>query len=79
MGLPGIWRVALILISENLILLLSSLFLVPLFGGVGMALAYLLASLVLPAWLLPQLMKITMRALSRSVGTARAPVPEDFV
>jgi len=79
MGLPGIWRVALILISENVILLLSSLFLVPLFGGVGMALAYLLASLVLPAWLLPQLMKRTMRALSSSVGTARAPVPGDFV
>jgi O-antigen/teichoic acid export membrane protein len=70
MGMQGIWRVAVVALSENVILLLLSLVLVPRLGAVGMALAYLSASLLLPAWLLPQLMKKTMREISSSSDLA---------
>jgi O-antigen/teichoic acid export membrane protein len=78
MGLPGIWPVALILMSENILLLLFALILVPHLGGAGMALAYLLASLVLPAWLLPTRFKSTMRAISSPAKTGSA-YAGDFV
>jgi len=68
MGMKGIWRVAMVALSENALLLLLSLVLVPRLGAVGMALAYLSASLLLPAWLLPRLMKRTMLEISSSTA-----------
>lgn len=64
LGMPGIWRVAAVVLSENLLMLLFSLLLVPRLGASGMALAYLLASVVLPAWLLPVMMKRSLQRLS---------------
>jgi O-antigen/teichoic acid export membrane protein len=64
MGMPGIWRVAAVAFVENALLILFALLLVPRYGGLGMGLAYLAASLVLPVWLLPQLMKRTIREVS---------------
>jgi O-antigen/teichoic acid export membrane protein len=64
MGMPGIWKVAAVAFVENALLILFALWLVPRYGGLGMGLAYLAASLVLPAWLLPQLMKRTVREIS---------------
>jgi O-antigen/teichoic acid export membrane protein len=57
MGMPGIWRAAAVLVAENLLMLGFSVLLVPRLGASGMALAYLLASVVLPVWLLPRLMR----------------------
>jgi hypothetical protein len=72
MGMQGIWRVAMIAFSENVLLILLSLLLVPRLGAGGMALAYLLASLLLPVWLLPRLMKQTIREISSSSKIAEA-------
>ena len=70
MGMPGIWRAALVLLAENLLMLLFALALVPHLGAAGMALAYLAASVVLPVWLLPRLMQ---RELARAAATPQAP------
>jgi O-antigen/teichoic acid export membrane protein len=64
MGMQGIWRVAIVALFENVLLLVLSLLLVPRLGAAGMALSYLSASLLLPVWLLPQLMKKTIREIS---------------
>jgi O-antigen/teichoic acid export membrane protein len=66
MGTQSIWRVAMVAFFENILRLLLGLLLVPRLGAIGMAVAYLLASLVLPAWLLPKLMTRTMREISGS-------------
>jgi hypothetical protein len=65
MGMPGIWRAAVVLLAENLLMLLFALLLVPHLGAAGMALAYLAASVVLPVWLLPRLMQ---RELARAAS-----------
>ena len=72
MGMQGIWRVAMIALSENVLLIVLSLVLVPRLGAAGMAFAYLFASLLLPVWLLPRLMKQTIREISSSSGLAEA-------
>jgi O-antigen/teichoic acid export membrane protein len=64
MGMPGIWRAAAVLLSENLLMLLFALVLVPNLGAAGMALAYLAASVTLPVWLLPRLMKQELERIS---------------
>jgi O-antigen/teichoic acid export membrane protein len=64
MGMHGIWKLAMIALAENLLMLLFGIVLVPRLGASGMALAYLSASVVLPAWLLPQLMKRGLRRIS---------------
>jgi O-antigen/teichoic acid export membrane protein len=70
MGMPGIWRVAMIAFSEKVLLLPLSLVLVPRLGAAGMALAYLFASLLLPVWYLPHLMSKTIREISSTSGPA---------
>jgi len=70
MGMPGLWKVAMVSLAENLLVLLAGLFFARVFGAAGMALAYLTASLALPAWLLPLLMK---RSLQRIIDPASAP------
>jgi O-antigen/teichoic acid export membrane protein len=64
MGMHGIWKIAVTAFAENLLLLVLGAMLVPRLGGVGMALSYLLASLLLPAWLLPRLMRENLRDLT---------------
>jgi O-antigen/teichoic acid export membrane protein len=56
MGMRGIWKIAVIVLAENLLMLGFGALLAPSLGALGMALAYLAASLCLPAWLLPRLM-----------------------
>ena len=73
MGMQRIWRVALVLISEDLIMLILGITLVPVLGAVGMGLAYLFASVMLPAWLLPRLMRNMMQEISRSPSADAAP------
>ena len=65
MGMDAIWRVALVLLVEALLMLLFGILMVPRLGATGMALAYLSASLVLPAWLLPRMMN---RATERTAA-----------
>jgi O-antigen/teichoic acid export membrane protein len=63
MGMDGIWKLAGVALSENVLMLLFGLVLVPILGATGMALAYLLASVVLPAWLLPRMMAASLRRI----------------
>jgi O-antigen/teichoic acid export membrane protein len=65
MGMDGIWKVALVVFAEKLLIWLFGIVLVPRMGAAGMALAYLSASIVLPAWLLPGMMR---RALRRVIA-----------
>ena len=60
MGLQGIWKVAAVQLLENLLMILMGVILAPRFGPVGMALAYLLASVLLPVWILPRMMSATL-------------------
>ncbi len=62
MGMSGIWKIAVIVLAENLLMLIFGALLSPSFGPVGMAVAYLAASVALPVWLLPRMMH---RALAR--------------
>jgi O-antigen/teichoic acid export membrane protein len=64
MGMRVIWHVAGIVLAENVLMLAFGMFFVPRFGAAGMALAYLTASAVLPAWLLPRLMSAEIRRIS---------------
>jgi O-antigen/teichoic acid export membrane protein len=66
MGMRDIWQVAVVALSENLLLLLLSVVMVPRLGAAGMALAYLAASLLLPVWLLPRLMEKSIREMKQS-------------
>jgi O-antigen/teichoic acid export membrane protein len=64
MGMRGIWKLALVSVSENLLMLVFGILLVPRFGGLGMAIAYLAASIALPAWLLPRMMATAIKKIS---------------
>ncbi len=64
MGMKGIWRVAMIALCENLLMMIFGILLVPWLGARGMALAYLVASIALPAWILPRLMKAGIDSIS---------------
>jgi O-antigen/teichoic acid export membrane protein len=64
MGLQGIWRIAAVLCTENLLMLGFGLVLVPRLGAAGMALAYLSASVALPVWLLPRLMERALHKMA---------------
>ncbi len=70
MGMRGIWKIAVVLLAENLLMLLFGALLTPPFGALGMALAYLAASLCLPAWLLPRMMS---QAIEEIATTAAQP------
>lgn len=72
MGMERIWQAASVVLVENLLMLLLGVVLVPRLGAAGMALAYLLASALLPAWLLPQIMRGAIgQVLERQTATAR--------
>jgi O-antigen/teichoic acid export membrane protein len=72
MGMSAIWWVVVVEISENILMILFGILLVPHFGPTGMALAYLLASIVLPAWALPILFK---KQLQKDTLSAREIAP----
>lgn len=55
MGIGDIWRIGGVVFAENCIMVVCGVILAPRLGASGMALAYLLASLLLPAWLLPRM------------------------
>ncbi len=73
MGMRGIWKLALILLAENLLMLLFGALLTPPLGALGMALAYLAASLCLPAWLLPRMMTRAIDEIANQSYTRRPP------
>lgn len=73
MGLDRIWTVACLVIVENMVMLVIGGFAVPHFGAVGMAAAYLAASLVIPAWVLPRILRKRM-ALTFSAAGEPTPV-----
>lgn len=54
MGISDIWRIAGIVLAENCLMIACGAILAPRLGASGMALGYLLAALLLPAWLLPR-------------------------
>lgn len=66
MGMRGIWKVAAIVLAENLLMLAFGALLAPQLGALGMAFAYLAASLSLPAWLLPRLMRKTIDEMAET-------------
>jgi O-antigen/teichoic acid export membrane protein len=66
MGLQGIWRIAAVLFTENLLMLGIGLLLVPRLGAAGMALSYLCASIALPVWLLPRMMKSALHKITNA-------------
>jgi len=62
MGLDSLWKIAVVILAENALMLVLGILFVPGLGASGMALAYLVASVALPAWLLPRIMR---RAIER--------------
>ena len=64
MGLDRIWSVASLVIVENLAMLGLGRLAVPHFGALGMAAAYLLASVAIPAWALPRILRGALRSVS---------------
>ena len=60
MGLDRVWSVAALVMVENLIMLALGRLAVPHFGALGMAAAYLLASVMIPAWVLPRVLSKRM-------------------
>jgi O-antigen/teichoic acid export membrane protein len=70
MGLQNLWKLALVLLAENILMLFFGIVLVPHWGASGMALAYLTANIALPAWLLPRMMNRAMREISKLPSTA---------
>jgi O-antigen/teichoic acid export membrane protein len=77
MGMDNLWKVALVVLAENLLMLLFGMLLVPFWGATGMALAYLAASLALPVWLLPRLMQAAIRKTSDHAADTSPPVASD--
>ncbi|WP_263409886.1 lipopolysaccharide biosynthesis protein [Terriglobus tenax] len=61
MGLDRVWSIASLLITENIIMIGCGVLLVPRFHETGMAAAYLIASIALPAWLLPKLLDASLK------------------
>jgi O-antigen/teichoic acid export membrane protein len=55
-GLDRVWAVAGLVLLENSMVLAFGIIFVPRWGAIGMAVAYLLASIVVPAWLLPRIL-----------------------
>jgi O-antigen/teichoic acid export membrane protein len=72
MGLDRIWGVAGLVIVENLAMLGLGRLAIPHFGALGMALAYLVASAAIPAWILPSMLRKRMASTS-FVPSAPAP------
>jgi O-antigen/teichoic acid export membrane protein len=72
MGMERIWRAAWVALAENVLMLLFGIVLVPKLGAAGMALAYLAASVLLPAWVLPRMMRGALEQLIHVHGTATA-------
>jgi O-antigen/teichoic acid export membrane protein len=68
-GLDRVWIVAGLILLENCAMVAFGAALVPRWGGVGMAAGYLLASLALPAWILPRILKV--RFLDLKVHTSQ--------
>jgi O-antigen/teichoic acid export membrane protein len=66
MGLQSIWKVAVMIFLENTLMAGFGVILVPHLGPSGMALAYLLASLILPSWLLPRMLSRAIDRISES-------------
>jgi O-antigen/teichoic acid export membrane protein len=64
MGTDIIWQVAGVMVAENILMVVLALLLVPRFGSSGMGLAYLLASLLVPSWILPRMLAKTLRRAS---------------
>lgn len=60
MGLDRVWTVAALIFVENVSMLVMGALFVPAMDASGMALAYLFASVLLPAWLLPRILKNRM-------------------
>lgn len=66
MGLDRAWTVAGLVLIENLSMLALGAVLVPRIDASGMAAAYLLASALLPAWLLPRILSGRMNDIAQS-------------
>jgi O-antigen/teichoic acid export membrane protein len=68
MGLDRVWTVAGVILVENLVMLALGFFTVSHFGAVGMAGAYLLANICLPALVLPQILSKRISTITRHVA-----------
>lgn len=70
MGMDVIWKVAGVALAENIVMILAGVVLVPHLGASGMGLAYLLASVLLPTWLLPRMMSDAISGISHRQSSA---------
>jgi O-antigen/teichoic acid export membrane protein len=70
MGMNGIWKIAVIVLGENLLMLIFGAVLAPSFGPAGMAVAYLAASVCLPVWLLPRMMRKAIDTIATHANQA---------
>jgi O-antigen/teichoic acid export membrane protein len=57
MGLNRVWSVAALVMIENLAMVGIGRIVIPHYGALGMAGAYLLASVMIPAWVLPRMLR----------------------
>lgn len=64
MGMANLWQLALVIVGENILMLTMGVVLVPRFGALGMVLSYLFAILLLPAWLLPRMLRNTLQRVA---------------
>jgi hypothetical protein len=65
MGLDRVWTVAGVILLENVVMLALGALSVPHFGAVGMAGAYLLANICVPALVLPQILSKRISTITR--------------
>lgn|GEM_PF-2838999 len=73
MGLDRMWTVSSLVVIENLSMLGLGAVAIPRLGASGMGLAYLLASLMLPAWYLP---RVLARRMKQIMQNHPEPLPE---
>lgn len=73
MGVDRVWTAAALIFVENLMMLALGAAVIPHFGVSGLAFAYLLASLLVPVWLLPWILKNRMEQI---VDVEARPAPD---
>ena len=75
-GLDRVWVVTGIIGLENALMLVFGVILVPLWGAMGMACSYLLASLVGPAWVLPRILSKRLRQFGSNPRSSAQPAQQ---
>jgi O-antigen/teichoic acid export membrane protein len=70
MGIGNIWSISLVIFAENLLMVVLGLVFTSRWGATGMVSGYLLASLLLPFWLLPLMLSTRIKRIDVELATA---------